>query len=269
MKKLVYLLAITTFFASCRNEKTDDKTTDSNAVKVDTLSYKYDSVKVYSKNIAKTDAVPRDTAKSVIKYPVFENETLNKYINRQVLDYFSEEDPTIISYKDIASSFIKGYDSFFAENKDTPQSWYLIIDIKVLKQSSNYIALQKVHSDYAGGAHGITVTSYINYNPKTNQPITLDSLIDAKQKPKLLSIAETIFRKNEKLTPTEPLADKYFFENGKFALAQSYYVGNEGLVFLYNPYEIKAYAYGTTKLVIPFSDLKGIAKPNNILSATN
>ena len=269
MKKIVYLLAITAFFASCRNEKTEDKATENINEKVDTLSYKYDSVKVYSKNIAKTKASPIDTAKSVIKYPVFKNDTLNKYINREVLDYFSKEDPAIISYQDIATSFIKGYDSFFAENKDTPQSWYLIIDIKVLKQSSNYIALQKIHSDYAGGAHGITVTSFINYNPKTNQPKTLDSLIDINKKANLLKIAETIFRKNEKLTPTEPLAEKYFFENGKFALAQSYYVSDEGLVFLYNPYEIKAYAYGTTKLVIPFSDLKGIAKPNNILSAKN
>ncbi|RZL47171.1 MAG: DUF3298/DUF4163 domain-containing protein [Pedobacter sp.] len=267
MRKLICLVTIILFFASCRNEKKEDQTTDGTTVNADTLTYKYDSVKVYSKNITKTDALPRDTAKSVIKYPVFENDSLNQYINRQVLDYFSEEDPAIISYKDIATSFIKGYDSFFAENKDTPQSWYLIIDIKVLKQSGNYIALQKMHSDYAGGAHGITVISYLNYNPKTNKPITLDSLIAIKQKPKLLSLAESIFRKNEKLTATEPLSDKYFFENGKFALAQSFYVGDKGLVFLYNPYEIKAYAYGTTELIIPFVDLKNIAKPNTILTS--
>ncbi|WP_449436931.1 RsiV family protein [Pedobacter steynii] len=40
-------------------------------------------------------------------------------------------------------------------------------------------------------------------------------------------------------------------------------------MFLYNPYEIKAYVYGTTELVIPFSELKEIAKPNSLLSHTN
>lgn len=268
MKKLVLFATAILLFAACRNEKKDHQTVDQ-IVKIDTLAYKYDSVKVYSKNIAKTTGSPIDTAKAIIKYPIFENDSLNKYINRQVLDYFSKEDPAVISYQDIATSFIKGYDSFFIENKDTPQSWFLIIDIKVLKQTSNYIALQKIHSDYAGGAHGITVTSFINYNPKTNQPITLDSLIETGQKTKLLSIAETIFRKDEKLTATEPLTDKYFFENGKFALAQSFYVGDKGLVFLYNPYEIKAYAYGTTELIIPFADLRGIGKPNTILTTTN
>ncbi|TKC06762.1 DUF3298 and DUF4163 domain-containing protein [Pedobacter polaris] len=268
MKKIFCFIIAATLFASCRNEKPKDHVEDA-TVKADTLTYKYDSVKVYSKNIAKSSESSKDTAKASIKYPVFENQGLNKYIHRQVLDYFSKEDPAIISYQDITNSFIKGYDSFFAENKDTYQSWFLIIEIKVLKQTANYIALQYIHADYAGGAHGNTNISYLNYNPKTNQAVTLDSLIDVSQISKLLNIAEAIFRKNEKLTPTEPLVEKYFFEKGIFSLPESFYVSDKGLVFLYNPYEIKPYAAGTTELIIPFDAVKSIAKPNTILTATN
>ena len=268
MKKLISLFIALVIFASCRNEKTNDKTTETIS-KADTLTFKYDSVKVYSKNIAKTQSEFFDTAKATVKYPIFENQDVNKYIQRRVLDYFSEKDPAIISYQEIANSFIRGYDSFFEENKNTPQSWFLLIDIKVLKQSSNYIAMQYIHSDYAGGAHPNTSFSYLNFNPITNREITLDSLIKPSEMPKLLSIAESIFRKDEKLTQTEPLTEKYFFDKGKFALAQNFYVTDEGLTFSYNPYEIKAYAYGITKLVIPFSQLKEIAKPNTILTATN
>ncbi|RYG05949.1 MAG: DUF3298 domain-containing protein, partial [Chitinophagaceae bacterium] len=112
-----------------------------------------------------------------------------------------------------------------------------------------------------------THISYINYNLENGSEITLDSLIDASNRAKLLSIAEGIFRKDEKLTPTETLAGKYFFLEDKFSLPESYYVSDKGLVFLYNPYEIKAYAFGTTELVIPFASLKDIAKPNTILSS--
>ena len=268
MKKLIILFIGIVLFASCRNEKKAE-TSSTTEVKPDTLTYNYDSVKVYSKNIVKVDAELKDTAKATVKYPVFKNEALNKHIQRQILNYFSEEDPSIISYQEIANSFIRGYDSFVNDNKNTPQSWFLIIEVSVLKQSSNYIALRYLHADYAGGAHPNSSITFINFNPKTNQPVTLDSLIQTNQKPKLIAVAEAIFRKNEKLTPTEPLADKYFFDKGKFALAQSFYVNDKGLVFLYNPYEIKAYAYGTTEIVIPFNQLKGIAKPNTILSANN
>ena len=79
-------------------------------------------------------------------------------------------------------------------------------------------------------------------------------------------VALFIFRKNEKLSATEPLEERYFFDKGKFALAQSFYVNDKGLVFLYNPYEIKAYAEGYTELIVPFSALKAIAKSNTILT---
>lgn len=266
MKRLALFLMAVSLLAACRNENKEQTAANT---KVDTLSYSYDSVKVYSKNVIK-NADGIDSTKARIKYPIFKNEALNTYINRQVLNYFSEEDPSVTTYQEVVNSFVKGYDSFYAENsKDRPQSWFLLIDVKVLEQKPNYIALQRMHSDYAGGAHGITTISYLNFNPTSNQPITIDSLFDASQKPKLLSIAEGIFRKNEKLSATEPLTDKYFFDKGIFALAQNFYVKDKELVFLYNPYEIKAYAYGTTQLVIPFAAIKDIAKPNTILTATN
>lgn len=269
MKKLIYLITIILFLASCRNEKTTDKKIDSIPAKADTLTYKYDSVKVLSKNwIKPKDNSIIDTANALIKYPVFNNDTLNNFIKRQVFNYFSPEEQAT-SYQDIARSFISGYDSFYKENPNTPQWWYLLIDIKVLRQTKNYIAISYIHSDYVGGAHGNTNISYLNYNPKTNQPLTLDSLIIADKKVELTKLGESIFRKDEGLTATEPLDEKYFFEHGKFSLAQSFYVGKEGLVFTYNPYEIKPYAAGITELIIPFAALKGIAKPNNILSATN
>lgn len=267
MRRVFYFLVLIAFFISCRNEKTADKVTA--PPKVDTLTFKYDSVKVYSKHIVKTGAKEFDTAKAIVTYPIFENEVLNKYVQRQVLNYFSEEDKSVIAYQDIAKSFINGYDSFIGENHDSEQAWFLIIDMNVLHQKDSYIAIKYTHSDYSGGAHPNTNFSFINYDLKINKAITLDSLINNNKKNELTRIAENIFRKNEKLGPTESLEGKYFFSDGKFSLPENFYISKKGLVFFYNPYEIKAYAYGITELTIPFADLKDIAKPNTILTATN
>lgn len=266
MKKalLISLLAIVAF--GCNSNTKDKKIAHTITAENDTLKFRYDSVKVVSSNTV-TNAYNTnvDTTNAIVRYPVFENDSLNNYIKQQVFNFYAEEDyPS--AYDDIASSFVRGYNEFYLQNKGTSQWWYLLIDIKVIRQMHNYIALQYLHSDYAGGAHGNAIHSYINFDPKREVGITLDSLILPQKKNDLVKLAEEIFRKDEKLTATEPLDKKYFFTNGKFALAQNFYVSNEGLTFLYNPYEIKPYAYGTTKLVIPTALLKNFAKPNTILS---
>ena len=260
MRNIIASLFLVFSLAACQNSS-EKKLVET----ADTLTYTYDSVRVYSKHIPKNDYGRIDTSKAVISYPTFKNDTLNQFIKRRVFDSFAQEEPAT-SYEAIANSFIKGYDDFVLTDKETHQSWYLIIKINVLKQSPNYVALKYIHSDYVGGAHGNTMISFLNYDPKTNKEIKLDSLIQTGKMDTLVAIAESIFRKNEKLTPTESLEEKYFFEKGKFSLAMSFYVNEKGLVFLYNPYEIKAYAAGYTELIIPFSAIKDIAKPNTILT---
>lgn len=267
MKKLGFLLIAITAIASCRNSEKQPSSTETTA-QVDTLTYTYDSVKVTSKNFVKPSTNQyADTTKAVIKYPTFKNDSLNNYIKKEVFGYISKEEK-VTSYQDIATSFVKGYDDFFKEEPTTAQWWFLLIDIKVLHQSSNYIALQRTHADYTGGAHGNTMISFINFNPKNNLPVTLDSLIEPNKKAELLKVAETIFRRDKKLTATESLEGKFYFDKGIFSLPENFYISNKGVEFLYNAYEIDAYAAGITKLTIPFADLKNIAKPNSLLTST-
>ncbi|MBC7617065.1 MAG: DUF3298 domain-containing protein [Pedobacter sp.] len=268
MRNLIAYIFLLFTISACNSGKGTTKETNKKIALTDTLAYAYDSVKVYSKNIPKANLNLIDTAKASISFPVFKNTTLNQLIKRKVFDFFAEEEQ-VTSYQDIADSFIKGYDGFISENPETPQSWFLIIKISVLHQTSNYLALKYIHSDYAGGAHGNTNISFLNYNTKTNTMLTLDSLIQKGKMEALVNTAEVIFRKNEKISPIEPLEGKYFFDRGKFALAQSFHVSDKGLVFLYNPYEIKAYAEGYTELTVPFSALIEIAKPNTILTTTS
>lgn len=263
MKKIIILLLTVAVFAACNNEKKPEEQTVI-PVKADTLTYHFDSVKVMSKHIVKENQAPFDTTKAVIKFPVFSHNQLNDFLKRKVFDFFDDKEKAT-SFQDITTSFINGYDSFIAENKDRPQAWQLLIDLSVVAQRSNYIAIKYVHYDFVGGAHGNTNISFLNFDPIANQEVTLDSLILPAQKAKLRTVAESIFRKDEKLSPTASL-ENYFFADGKFSLPDRFYVSDKGLVFLYVPYEIKPYAAGVTTLVIPFAELTTISRPHSILS---
>lgn len=244
--------------AACQNNQTSSHNNG-----VDTLTYTYDSVRVFSQNRPRK-ALVTDSTKAVITFPLFKDERVNSFIKRQVFDYIAKEEAAT-SYMDMAQSFIRGYDDFFKSNPETFQSWYLIIRMDVLKQKPSYLSIKYSHADYAGGAHGNSFATYLNYNPETHQELSLDSLIKPDKKKMLLTLAENIFRKNEKLSAKQSLADNYFFENGIFSLPSNFYVSDKGLVFVYNPYEIKPYVYGYTELLIPFEALKTITAPHTLL----
>jgi hypothetical protein len=267
MKKLALFL-ISISFMACQNEKKSVRTSDTTTqVKHADLSFKYDSVKVYSKHTITSEHIT-DTTKAVISYPIFSDQKINQFIEQKMMN-FANEGEHYNTYKDFTNAFIKNFDDFNKENNDYGQTWFMNGKIEVIAQQPEYLSILITYVNYEGGAHPNSNFTYLNYDPANHKEITLDALISAESMPKLTEVAEKIFRKNEKLRPAESLKDSYFFENDKFSLNQNFTITKEGLKFLYNPYEIKAYAFGTTELLIPFAELKDIAKPNSLLNPAN
>lgn len=265
IRNFIFCLLATAIFVACNSENKHHNTT---SAEPDTLTYHFDTIKASSKYKV-TDQRAVGTTSATIIYPEFENQKLNTYLEKEVSGFNSGEPKKASTYQEIADDYIRVYDEFYLQNKNSerPTFWYLNIKINVVNQEKGYIALACLGSDFSGGAHPNSYIRYLNYDPQTDQPLTLESWIAPEKRVELLKLAESIFRKNENLAPAESLAGRYFFENDKFALAQNFYVSKKGLVFLYNPYEIKPYVAGTTELLIPFGQLKGIAKPNSILTS--
>jgi len=269
MKKILLTLVAAAGLYACNNQKTSEKVIDSAGSAVtqtstDSLTYKYDSIKVYSKHPVSANKLVTDTAKAVIVYPVFPDQVVNKFIQDRVIG-ISGKQGINASYKELAGGFVKEYDAFQARNTDREQTWFMYVDLNVKANYANYLSVLLTYSDFKGGAHPNTLFAYLNYNPKTYQSITLDSLITQDGMPALRAIGESIFRKNENLAPNASLSDGYFFNEGVFTLPETFTLTKEGIKFLYNPYEIKAYAAGTTELTVPFSKIKDIMKQSSIL----
>ncbi len=262
--KAAYLIILAAMagLASCQWEKDDKKVKPD--IYTDTLTYKYDTIKRRS---ADCGDKPDSTCTHVeITYPVFNSApVLNDSISRKLrymFAYNGETDSTLNRYAD---NFIKGYTEFKKTDPRSVMYFELESYAHVVRQDSALVTVEVGGYSYQGGAHGASFTTYINWNAKDNKNIKLSDILTDGYNSKLTSVADSIFRKDEKLEPNQPL-DNYFFKDNKFALNENFLITPLGLKFLYNQYEIKPYAAGQTELLIPYQNISSLLKPNTVIS---
>jgi len=125
---------------------------------------------------------------------------------------------------------------------------------------------------YMGGAHGLETRNYFNFDLKTGNLITEKDLFKSNYQAELSEIIKKrIVEESKEMNETketEPilsLEDTDFWSdsikpNGNF------YITDESINFVFNPYEIAPYYMGQTEVSIPFNRLKNILKPTNIIA---
>jgi len=123
-----------------------------------------------------------------------------------------------------------------------------------------------------GGAHGLETRNYYNFDLKTGKIISEKDLFKSNYVPELSELIKKRIveeSKEQKDTrDTEPimsLEDTDFWAdsikpNGNF------YITDEGINYVFNPYEIAPYYMGQTEVSIPFDRLTNILKSNSIIA---
>jgi hypothetical protein len=233
-------------------------------INTDTLAYAYKTLKERASDCGTRP----DSACTVVKitYPVFNGQAaLNDSVTHRLINLFMSEQPNndLVAYVKL---FLTRYDSF---KKDDPRSvMYFTLDshAKVIRQDSSLTTLEVGGYNFQGGAHGGSVTTFINWNTKAGKNITLSDIMVKNYRDSLTAIAEAIFRQQEKLTANASLANDYFFKDDRFALNENFLITPVGLRFLYNQYEIKPYAAGQTELAIPYANIKTLLRPNTVIT---
>ena len=170
------------------------------------------------------------------------------------------------SLQQLARHFMKLYE----EDKKTDNRPGIIYTLdsktKVIRQDSSLITLDVAQQSYLGGAHGSANVAYINWNTKANKKMQLSDILVDGYKQSLNKIAEKIFRKQEQLADTASLAHGYFFKDDQFSVNDNFLISPTGLRFYYNEYEIKPYVAGPTELLIPYSQIKSLLRPNTVVA---
>jgi hypothetical protein len=261
MKNLCLLLFVVIGLSSCQwgvLKKTAEKP-------VDTLHYTYKTIKERAADCGNKP----DSACTVVKvnYPVFDSaKTLNDTITRKLTAMFAMDGKPDSSLELMTKKFLKSYDDFKKDDSRSGMFFTLDDSVKVIHQDSSLTTLQVSGYSYQGGAHGGSFTGFINWDVKAKKNLRLDDIFAAGYHEKLTTIAEGIFRKDEKLSDTASLRDNYFFKDDKFALNENFSITPIGIKFLYNQYEIKPYAAGITELFIPYAQIKSLLQPGSVVS---
>jgi len=260
MKTPIALFAILlTIITACNWDKPHAQRPD---VTKDTLAYKYEVFKQRADDCGNKP----DSGCTVIniKYPRFSGEPeLNDTIEHRVTTLFQISEDEGRSLPALAKQFM---DTYRKGRRVPPVPYTLLTQAKVVRQDSDLVTIEISGYNFMGGAHGSSITTFINWNTATKRNVTLGDILTAGHEKPLTGIAEKIFRKDEKLSDTASLKTNYFFTGGVFSLNHNFLITPVGLRFLYNQYEIKPYAAGQTNLVIPYSQIKSLLKPHTVVS---
>jgi len=137
--------------------------------------------------------------------------------------------------------------------------WELYIETEKTYQSEDLITIAISTYEFKGGAHGNDKIKFINLNAKTGDIIDRDAIIEDIEGFKKL--ANTYFIKSLDTEDKDQNMEDLFF--GKpFQLPENIGYSDDGLILLYNVYEVASYDQGYTEFVIPFDEANTYLKFN-------
>lgn len=136
----------------------------------------------------------------------------------------------------------------------------LTIRPKILNADAPIATVVLNTSSYLGGAHGSSAQDYFNFDLNAQKQIALQDLLLPQKKAALHAKAYEVFK--AWVIETE-LADSVaeYEQAWQFQMTENIYLAKQGLILQYAEYEIGPYVVGLPRLVIPYTDLVDILKP--------
>jgi len=234
------------------------------------LTYK---IVYYEKQSEGCDSLRKDLcAKIKIEFPEivnYDNPAIKEKINKSIQSLFSmneNADADSINFSNEMNSFIEDYEEFITEFPDAFQSWFVEKTGEVKLNKGNIFSIDYMEYSYTGGAHANTVVEFRNFKLSNGENITLDEVIPPVHRKELTKIGEDEFRKLKELEAEADLGQAgFWFENNEFYLNDNFLITDSSLVFYYNNYEITAYAFGPTELIIPLSKIAPLVGDSSLI----
>jgi len=217
------------FFTSCETE---------NKITFKEVEITVEGNSIVSINIPKAERV------NIISDHI--NTTIYQAIS-QSLSFGEENVNSKKSLEEQILSFNNQYNSFKKDFPDSVQEWEAQIDGDLMYQSSEIISIALSSYLNTGGAHGILTIYFLNFDATTGLQIKNEMLFND-------------------IEAIKPITESYFndfieennsdvFEADKFSLPQNIGYEDEGIVMLYNVYEVAPYASGIIQFTIPYNEI--------------
>jgi len=240
LKKYSFIVIILTLIFSCKEE-----------IKIDFLEQNIErnDVTEISINFPKAEGT-KDIANKI-------NKTISDHIVSQM--NLNEDDPSTVSIDNAITTFNTEFKNFKNDFPDTAQKWEAFVDGEVTYRSPEIISIAINTYLDTGGAHGNTNVVFFNFNAQTGELFKTKDLI---KNIEALSdvIKEKLKDEIKANSDNESMEDEFFGK--EFQLPESLGYSDEGIIILYNPYEIASYAQGIIEFTIPFEDVSSFLNVN-------
>lgn len=201
--------------------------------------------------IEKESCVGENCAKLKLSWPVASGGAPADKINQAIQDqmgFLVQTGEEIAPLDSMISKYFRAFESFKAEFPDSYGGWEIEAIAEVSYVSDSTLSIYFTQFSFLGGAHPNSVVSFLNFDPKSGESLSLDRLIS--NEPELFSFAEKKFREYHEIREGVSLEDdgRFFLPETGFFLANAIGFKDNKFWVIYVPYEIGPYTMGYTEL---------------------
>ncbi|WMI66519.1 DUF3298 and DUF4163 domain-containing protein [Aestuariibaculum sp. YM273] len=181
------------------------------------------------------------------------NTEINKVVSASL--HIGEGTPNSeTSIEENIENFNSEYNSFATDFPESTFPWEAQIDGEVMFQSPAIISISITSYLNTGGAHGNVHILFLNFDAGTGKRLENESLFIGQND--FETVAKTYFE--------ESIEDKsILFDPENFQLAKNIGFSEDGLILLYNTYEIAPYSAGIIEYTIPAEELNSLLAINS------
>lgn len=270
---LAVILAASGFLFSCGDKmKKDTGSLEFDSIQVNKTAHLFGDTAKPACNLLINFAYPSKSSDELLK------DTLDKYFIAACFGdkYMGEKPQEVV--KQYTETYISEYrrdlepmyleDEKDKENESSVGAWYSYykgIESHVQLYEKNLLVYRINYNEYTGGAHGIYMTTYLNFDLGLMRPLRLDDIfVGDYQEPLTDLIWNQLMADNGAKTRAE-LEDMGYGSTGEIAATENFYFNKDGITFYYNVYDITPYAMGPVIVSLPFQMLEHMLGSNPII----
>lgn len=176
----------------------------------------------------------------------------NSYLRTYIMQYLQEGKGAIDSY---------------GEDMDAAATWMSYEELAegtITFQESNFLSYQFKVFSYMGGAHGNTTTANRVFDLQNQQVVTLSNLFSGDNLAEVGVLLRQALASLNECESVEQLAQSgIFFSANDIEPNDNFMLDNNGLTWIYDPYEIAPYAYGPVTVSLTWKELINLLDPES------
>jgi hypothetical protein len=150
-------------------------------------------------------------------------------------------------------------------NPELSTDWDLERTASLLYANDRVLTVDVWNRGFLGGAHGFDIRTIMSFEVSTGHKLELDEIVAPNSRSIFETIAEFEFRRVRQVPMGTELEDAGFSvrPGQPFVLPKNFGIVEGGILLYYNAYEIAAYVFGPTEVLLPKDAVSAALNPRS------